>query len=133
MLISSSGAVTDFTASFGVYDITPFSPQVWYEFELGPTGSTYLLREDQREFYNGELPGTIIEASNGELNEANVFKYPSTLEINYDIVFYKSNITPLNNFLNLNTSPNQGEIYLWYDTGSTTQVSNPGSFTGVIR
>jgi hypothetical protein len=133
MLVSSSGAVTDFTASFGVYDITPFSPQVWYEFELGPTGSTYLLREDQREFYNGELPGTIIEASNGELNEANIFKYPSTLEINYDIVFYKSNITSLENFLNLNTSPNQGEIYLWYDTGSTTQVANPGSFTGVIR
>jgi hypothetical protein len=126
MLVSSSGAITDFTASFGIYDITPFSPQAWYEFEVGPTGSTYLIREDQREFYNGELPGTIIEVSNGELNEANIFKYPSTLEINYDTVFYKSNITPLDNFLNLNTSPNQGEIYLWYDTGSNTQVSNPG-------
>ena len=116
-------------ASLSVYS-PQTSLQVWREFEVGPTGSTYLIREDQREFYNGELPGTIIEASNGELNEANIFKYPSILEINYDTVFYKSDITPLENFLNLNTSPNQGEIYLWYDTGSTTQVSNPG---GIIR
>ena len=132
MLVSSSGAVTDFTASFGIYDITPFSPQAWYEFELGPSGSTYLLREDQREFYNGELPGTEIEATNGELNEANVFKYPSTLEINYDIVFYKSNITPLDNFLNINTSPNQGEIYLYYDTGSFLSYQDAG-LTPAIR
>jgi hypothetical protein len=106
------------TASFGIKTLYPYSQQTWPEFEVGPTGSTYLIRDDQREFYNGELPGTIIEASNGELNEANIFKYPSTLEINYDIVFYKSDITPLENFTNLNTSPNQGEIYLWYDTGS---------------
>jgi len=45
------------------------------------------------------------------------------LNIDYDIVLYRSNITSLDNFLNLNTSPNQGEIYLWYDTGSTTQTS----------
>jgi len=103
---------------FGVDGIYSYSQQTWPEFELGPTGSTYLIREDQREFYNGELPGTVIEASNGELNEANVFKYPSTLEIDYNIVFYKSNITPLDNFTNINTSPNQGEIYLWWDSGS---------------
>jgi len=117
---------------FGLKQVYPYSQQTWPEFELGPSGSTFLIRDDQREFYNGELPGTIIEASNGELNEANVFKYPSTLEINYDIVLYRSNITPLDNFLNINTSPNQGEIYLWFDTGSTLAV-NPGGATGVIR
>ena len=42
------------------------------------------------------------------------------------------NITPLENFTNINTSPNQGEIYLWFDTGSTLAV-NPGGATGVIR
>jgi hypothetical protein len=100
--------------------------QSWYETTIGPTGSTQLIHNDQSEFYNGELQGTLIEASNGELNEANIFKYPSVLEINYDIVFYKSDITPLNNFLNINTSPNQGEIYLWFDTGS---ILNPGQST----
>ena len=113
-------------ASLSTYS-SQASLQSWYEFEIGPSSSTFLLREDQREFYNGELPGTTIEASNGELNEANVFKYPSTLEINYDIVLYRSNITPLENFLNINTSPNQGEIYLWYDTGSNiSQQYTPG-------
>ena len=107
---------------FGIQTIYEYSPQTWYETTLGPTGSARLRNSDQREFYNGELPGTEIEATNGELNEANIFKYPSTLEINYDIVFYRSNITPLESFLNLNTSPNQGEIYLWFDTGSTTIV-----------
>ena len=65
-------------------------------------------------------------ANNGELNEANVFKYPSTLEINYNIVLYRSNITPLESFTNINTSPNQGEIYLWYDTGSFLNINPPG-------
>lgn len=106
------------------------SKQVWNEFELGPTGSTYLLREDQREFYNGELPGTLIKVSNGELNENNIFKYPSTLEIFYNIVLYESNITPIDSFLNSNTSPSQGQIYLWWDSGSAIQIQAPGNGNG---
>jgi hypothetical protein len=43
-------------------------------------------------------------------------------------VFYQSSITPLEDFLNQNTSPNQGEIYLWYDTGS---ILNPGQLTPI--
>ena len=116
VMVSTNGAISD--AVFSAY---PYSKQTWPEFEVGPTGSTYLIRDDQREFYNGELPGTTIEVSNGEWNEANIFKYPSTLEINYDITFYKSSITPFEDFINNNTSPNQGEIYLWYDTGSILQ------------
>jgi len=104
-------------ANFGLQSVE-YSQQTWLESVLGPTGSFQLLHNDQSEFYDGELPGTTIEVSNGELNEANIFKYPSTLEINYNIVFYKSSITSLNNFTNIQTSPNQGEIYLWYDTGS---------------
>ena len=125
----SGGILNAINNSYLNANITTINNQVWSEFEVGPTGSTFLIREDQREFYNGELPGTIIEASNGELNEANIFKYPSTLEINYDIVFYKSDITPSENFLNINTSPNQGEIYLWYDTGSILNPAPLSSFT----
>lgn len=124
---STGGTFNEFNT-----ELNPYNTQSWLEFTLGPSGSTYLSQSSQYEFYNGELPGTIIEASNGELNEANEFKYPSTLEINYNIVLYRSNITPLENFTNINTSPNQGEIYLWFDTGSTLAV-NPGGATGVIR
>jgi hypothetical protein len=70
------------------------------------------------------LQGTKIEATNGELNDWNTSKYPSTLEISYNVVFYSSSATPLDIFLNQNTSPNAGEVYLWYDTGSST---NPGA------
>ena len=92
-----ASSINTSSMQFGIYELYPYSQQTWPEFELGPSGSTYLIREDQREFYNGELPGTTIEASNGELNEANIFKYPSTLEIDYDIVLYRSNITSFNN------------------------------------
>jgi hypothetical protein len=92
--------------------------QSWYETTLGPTGSTQLLHIDQSEFYNGELPGTVIEASNGELNQSNVFKYPSTLEIDYLVNMYRSS-TYSSAYITGNTlDAFSGGIYLWYDTGS---------------
>ena len=81
-------------------------------------GTFNVTHSSQDEFYNGELSGSTLLVSNGELNDENTFKYPSTLEISYDIIFYTSSVTPLNTFNNINTSPNSGEIYLWYDTGS---------------
>jgi hypothetical protein len=96
----------------------PYSKQTWKELTLGPTGSTYIVREDQREFYNGELPGTVIEASNGELNEANYFKYPSIEEIYYNTYgLFTSDVYSFDVVYNFSSSP--GYIYLWYDTGST--------------
>ena len=127
--ISSSTPANTYVGTLSAFNIGEYSRQTWPEFELGPTGSTYLIRKDQREFYNGELPGTVIKASNGELNQANVFKYPSTEEIDYNITLYTSNITTLGDFLNNNTSPNQGEIYLWYDTGSWISLQQQAAFT----
>jgi len=97
--------------------------QVWNETIPTKLGDTTLTHTTEDEFYNGELKGTLIEATNGELNDWNTSKFPSTLEINYEVVFYTSSITPLNVFLNQSTSPSIGEIYLWYDTGS---ITNPG-------
>ena len=100
--------------------------QSWIETYDGPTGVSYISHSSQDEFYNGELPGTEYVVTNGELNDANEFKYPTTLVINYNPTLYLSDITPLQNFLDINTSPNQGEVYLWFDTGSTLQPSQPG-------
>ena len=97
--------------------------QIWNEIIPTPSGSTTLTHKTEDEFYNGELQGTKIEATNGELNDWNTSKYSPTLEINYNVVFYTSSITSLDIFLNPNISPNAGEIYLWYDTGS---ITNPG-------
>ena len=110
---------------FNQYNTTTFA-QDWVQTYTGSTGISYISHSSQDEFYNGELPGTEFVVTNGELNDANEFKYPTTLEIYYDPTLYLSNITPLENFLNINTSPNQGEIYLWFDTGSVLQPSQPG-------
>ena len=94
--------------------------QSWVETVNTPTGVQYISQSSQYEFYNGELPGTEFVVTDGELNPNNDFKYPTTLEIYYDPTLYLSSITPLQNFLDINTSPNQGEIYLWFDTGSSS-------------
>ena len=116
---------------FGLYNVFPYSQQTWLQYYTGSTGVSTIVHSTQDEFYNGELPGTEYVVTNGELNDANNFKYPTTLEIYYDPTLYLSSITPLENFLNNNTLPNQGEIYLWYDTGSTINPSiTPGAPRG---
>jgi hypothetical protein len=103
--------------------LAPFVTQSWTYETQTPLGSLIVTQSTQDEFYNGELKGTLIEVTNGELNDWNTSKYPSTLEINYKVVFYTSSITLLDLFLDPRTTPSTGEIYLWYDTGS---ILNPG-------
>jgi len=112
--------------TFNQYNTTTFA-QDWIQTYEGPTGTSYISQSSQYEFYNGELPGTEFTVTDGELNPDNEFKYPTTLEVYYTPTLYVSNITPLSDFLNNNTSPNQGEIYLWFDTGSILQPSQPGT------
>jgi hypothetical protein len=100
--------------------------QSWIQTYDGPTGISYISHSSQDEFYNGELPGTEFVVTNGELNPNNEFKYPSTTQNLYTPTLYISTITSLENFLNINTSPNQGEIYLWFDTGSFLNINPPG-------
>jgi len=92
-----------------------FLTQSWFETTIGPTGSTQLLHDDQSEFYNGELQGTVLEVSNGELNEANEFKYASTLEIPYDLYLYRSNIISTTTVADSANTLGSGSIYLYYD------------------
>lgn len=103
--------------------LAPFVTQSWTYETQTLSGSLIVTQSTQDEFYNGELKGTEIEATNGELNDWNTSKYPSTLEINYTVYLYNSATSSLDLFNNINTSPNAGEIYLWYDTGS---IINPG-------
>jgi hypothetical protein len=112
---------------FGLYNVFPYSQQTWPQYYTGSAGVSTIIHSTQDEFYNGELPGTEYVVTNGELNPNNDFKYPTTLEIYYNPTLYLSSITPLSDFLDINTSPNQGEIYLWFDTGSVLQPSQPGT------
>ena len=106
--------------------IAPFVTQSW-EYSVDTlSGSLTVTQTTQDEFYNGELSGSTIISTTGELNDENTSKYPSVIEINYDIIFFTGSISPLDPFQHPLSAPNQGEIYLWYDTGSYT---NPGQGT----
>jgi len=104
--------------------------QIWDETILTPSGSTTLTHKTEDEFYNGELKGTEIKATNGELNDWNNSKFPSTLEIEYTPYLYSSDITSYTRFVQDSIFPGAGEIYLWYDTGSTEGASSTGGGGG---
>jgi len=111
--------------TFNQYNTTTFA-QDWIQTYEGPTGISYISQSSQYEFYNGELPGTEFIVTNGELTSANEYSSPSLVENLYSPTLYISNITSLDDFLDINTSPNLGEVYLWYDTGSFLNINPPG-------
>ncbi len=107
--------------------------QSWGEEVKTPAGLLTISHSTQDEFYNGELPNSIIIATDGELNPDNTFKYPSTEVIEYKILQYQSGSGPYtvpatsipsNVFLTSVYSPSPGQIFTWFDIGS---IVNPGS------
>jgi hypothetical protein len=98
--------------------------QSWGEEVKTPIGLLTISHSTQDEFYNGELPYSDILVSDGELNPDNTFKDSSVQLIYYSSSLYVSNITNESTFTNPLTSPNPGEVYLWWDSGSLT---NPGN------
>ena len=52
----------------GTYTPTPFVSQSWQEEILTTSGSVYITRDTQQEFYNGELKGTKVQVTDGNLN-----------------------------------------------------------------
>ncbi len=107
------------------------------------SGSITKLHDSQDEFYNGELSGSLIVATNGELNEANSFKienvnynldYELRLYWESDIRYQRSNanpsfqykISPEDLFLITPNSPKGGYIQVW-GAGDRNGGSVPGS------
>lgn len=100
----------------GVFNVT----QSWVGFHTSPSGSIAFTQSNAQEFFNGELSGSHLIVENGELNEANTFKYPNTTQIEYDIYGYTLNddggATSIgeNQFLALTPSNGQLFIYNYY-------------------
>jgi len=127
--LANSPESVDFQSQSLFNPISPFVTQSWSSSVDTPVGPQIIVHTTQEEFYDGEFSGSEFIATTGELNDENTAKKPSTLEINYDIIFYSSSVTPSTPFLNARSIPKQGEIYLWYDTGSfldTGEGSSPG-------
>ena len=121
---SSGGVMPEFngTASTDLYvNIT----QSWSGTTPSLLGNVVFTQSNQDEFFNGELSGSVITAQNGNLTDPDceIYLNANTIETKYKPIFYKStqllgSNNSLNVFLNPNTSPNPGEIYLYWDSGS---------------
>ena len=121
---SQGGVMPEFlgTASTDLYvNIT----QSYNITTLTPVGYVTTLHDDKSEFFNGELSGSTIIVDDGNLTDPDCLPYlhPSTTETLYKPIFYKSDqmLGPDNSlgvFLEANTSPNNGEIYIYWDSGS---------------
>ena len=130
---SSGGVMPEFngTASTNLYvNIT----QSWSGTTPSLLGNVVFTQSNQNEFFNGELSGSVIVAQNGNLTppDCEIYLRANTIETLYKPIFYKStqllgSDNSLNVFLNPNTSPNPGEIYLYWDFGSyNSPTSNNG-------
>ena len=89
----------------------------YYTLNITPYGDFEQLVTNEFDF-NGELKGTNLIVTDGDLNGNNTFLNYPRVPTNYSPVLYKSSTVPVGDFLLNTTSPGSGQIYLFYDTGS---------------
>lgn len=109
--------LTDLSPTFGgAYDVVNCnSAQAWAETVVSPQGAEIVVHSDQSEFYDGEYSGSVLTVEDGELNEANPFKEPNKILGSYTIVVYSTAVVNPDAFYNVRTTPNPGELYVYYD------------------
>jgi hypothetical protein len=101
--------------------------QVWSGITPSTVGPVAFTQSSQVEFFNGELSGSNLVVTNGDLNGDNPFLNVNTTIVAYTASYYNTNTIPADNFLNRNTSPNSGEIYLLYDDTTIPNYSLPNT------
>ena len=98
--------------------------QSFFDLTKNITGSVLKIRDDQREFYNGEFSGSTISFSISEsCNQYFGIKPPK--EHRYILSAFSTNGTcgtitmPASQFLSNTNNPPQGHAWLWGDMGTT--------------
>lgn len=102
--------------------------QSWSVTTPSVSGSVTRIHDSQDEFYNGELSGSVILVTNGELNEhCEQFKNPAFVGVNYKVRTYSDTITGqnLSNFINTNNHPIEGYISTWYGDTPNNPLAAP--------
>ena len=122
---SSGGTFQNFNSSIGLHTGTELFinvTQSYLESIDTIAGIRTFIHDTQEEFINGEFSGSNLIVANQRLIDEDCVEFLSvnTTLVNYKIYFYYSsaslyNETPIANFLNNNTSPNDGEIYLYWN------------------
>ena len=103
--------------------------QSWSGTTPSKSGSVPFTQSSQIEFFNGELSGSLILVTDGDLNGDNPFLNPSTTILSYTITQSLTSVVP--NWLSNNDPPN-GQIYLLFDDNLTFQdpIGPSGGSTG---
>ena len=124
---SSSQAIVDQENYY--YDTTPqFNVTQSYTITTPSlSGSVTRTHRSQDEFYNGELSGSTLVVSNGELNEnCEQFKFINPKGGNYGIRSYNSTDNNFGEFIDTQNLPLQGFIQTWFqDETSNTPLPPP--------
>jgi hypothetical protein len=99
--------------------------QSWSVTTPSVSGSVTRIHDSQDEFYNGELSGSRIEVTNGELNpHCEQFKNPAFELFDYKTrIYYEAQGFDKNLFLNVNNKPLQGNIQLFFGEPATSNLA----------
>ena len=102
--------------------------QSWSVTTPSVSGSVTKIHDSQDEFYNGELSGSRIEVTNGELNpHCEKFKNPAFVGVNYKVRTYSDTITgqELTKFIDPDNHPINGYISTWYGDTPNNPLASP--------
>ena len=90
--------------------------QSWSVTTPSLSGSVTTIHDSQDEFYNGELSGSVILVTNGELNpHCEQFKNPTFVGADYKLrLYYEAEGYSEQDWLNQNNRPTPGFISLFY-------------------
>jgi len=131
---SAGGATPDFNGQIATTNLFVNITQSWPGSNDTPLGLVDFVHDTEEEFINGEYSGSAIQVADQRLIDEDCAQYltPSTISTNFKLYFYNTPTFPLgkipsnspryeeyltakayrDNFLNPNTSPNPGEIYI---------------------
>lgn len=131
---SAGGATPDFNGQVATTNLFVNITQSWPGSNDTPLGLVDFVHDTEEEFINGEYSGSAIQVADQRLIDEDCAQYltPSTIPTNFKLYFYNTPTFPLgkiplnspryeeyltakayrDNFLNPNTSPNPGEIYI---------------------
>jgi hypothetical protein len=127
---SAGGATPDFNGQVATTNLFVNITQSWPGSNNTPLGLVDFVHDTEEEFINGEYSGSAIQVADQRLIDEDCIQYltPSTIPTNFKLYFYNTPTFPLittgddpeyltakayrDNFLNPNTSPNPGEIYI---------------------
>lgn len=114
---SNGGALPNFNGQYSTTGLFVNVTQSWTVVTDTKVGLVTSTHNTQEEFINGEYSGSNITVTTQRLVDADCIEFLTvnpTL-VNYSPYFYSSNVTSLSAFLDQNTTPNVGEIYLLWN------------------